>query len=588
MAKKNYTKEELQAKTVFQLRDIAKKAGVEDASYLSAEALVQRILQESQEDNKAKVPEWAAGYTKEDFNNMTIHNLREFARELGINAPTRKNKEEIINECYDFINNAEHIVTPVSKRGRPPKSGVMAVEAQDSVQFHYNLSDKSEEQTEKRVDDNKRGGMTIEEMLKQEDCEMRSGILEMLEGYGFLRAENCECSEKDVYVSGKMIKNVGLRAGDFVVGVAKRNSDNKPPALVAIERVNPELKYEIVYQKDAKGRDIPETGEYKSVGYVGDSGKDFGNLRSRPHFDNLTPIFPQERLRLEINTQEKNVTRSDFAIRSLDLIAPIGKGQRAMIVSPPKAGKTTLLKKIANSITTNHEEVKLFVLLIDERPEEVTDMKRSIKGEVIYSTFDEVPEHHCQASEILIERAKRLVELGQDVVIMMDSLTRLARAYNLTIPPTGRTLSGGIDPGALASPKKFFGAARNIENGGSLTIIATALVDTGSRMDDVIYEEFKGTGNMEITLDRKLSERRIFPAIDLNRSSTRREDLLLTQKELEGVWALRKLLSNGDSQETTDQLLTMMQKTKNNEEFIESIINQVKVFEKNGYTLRGL
>ncbi len=588
MAKKNYTKEELQAKTVFQLRDIAKKAGVEDASYLSAEALVQRILQESQEDNKAKVPEWAAGYTKEDFNNMTIHNLREFARELGINAPTRKNKEEIINECYDFINNAEHIVTPVSKRGRPPKSGVMAVEVQDSAQFHYNLSDKSEEQTEKRVDDNKRGGMTIEEMLKQEDCEMRSGILEMLEGYGFLRAENCECSEKDVYVSGKMIKNVGLRAGDFVVGVAKRNSDNKPPALVAIERVNPELKYEIVYQKDAKGRDIPETGEYKSVGYVGDSGKDFGNLRSRPHFDNLTPIFPQERLRLEINTAERNVTRSDFAIRSLDLIAPIGKGQRAMIVSPPKAGKTTLLKKIANSITTNHEEVKLFVLLIDERPEEVTDMKRSIKGEVIYSTFDEVPEHHCQASEILIERAKRLVELGQDVVIMMDSLTRLARAYNLTIPPTGRTLSGGIDPGALASPKKFFGAARNIENGGSLTIIATALVDTGSRMDDVIYEEFKGTGNMEITLDRKLSERRIFPAIDLNRSSTRREDLLLTQKELEGVWALRKLLSNGDSQETTDQLLTMMQKTKNNEEFIESIINQVKVFEKNGYTLRGL
>ena len=588
MAKKNYTKEELQANTVFQLRDIAKKAGVEDASYLSAEALVQRILQESQEDNKAKVPEWAAGYTKEDFNNMTIHNLREFARELGINAPTRKNKEEIINECYDFINNAEHIVTPVSKRGRPPKSGVMAVEVQDSAQFHYNLSDKSEEQTEKRVDDNKRGGMTIEEMLKQEDCEMRSGILEMLEGYGFLRAENCECSEKDVYVSGKMIKNVGLRAGDFVVGVAKRNSDNKPPALVAIERVNPELKYEIVYQKDAKGRDIPETGEYKSVGYVGDSGKDFGNLRSRPHFDNLTPIFPQERLRLEINTAERNVTRSDFAIRSLDLIAPIGKGQRAMIVSPPKAGKTTLLKKIANSITTNHEEVKLFVLLIDERPEEVTDMKRSIKGEVIYSTFDEVPEHHCQASEILIERAKRLVELGQDVVIMMDSLTRLARAYNLTIPPTGRTLSGGIDPGALASPKKFFGAARNIENGGSLTIIATALVDTGSRMDDVIYEEFKGTGNMEITLDRKLSERRIFPAIDLNRSSTRREDLLLTQKELEGVWALRKLLSNGDSQETTDQLLTMMQKTKNNEEFIESIINQVKVFEKNGYTLRGL
>ena len=591
MVKKNYTKEELQSKTIFQLRDIAKKAGVDNASYLSAEALINRILQDNQDNARSRIPEWAAGYTKEDFNNMTIHNLREFAREIGINAPTRKNKEEIINECYDFINNAEYIVTPVSKRGRPPKSGGPSIEVHDSEgQLHYNFSEsQSEKPQEKSPEEQKRNApLTIEDMLKQEDCEMRSGILEMLEGYGFLRAENCECSEKDVYVSGKMIKSVGLRAGDFVVGVAKRNSDNKPPALVAIERVNPDIDYQIVCQKDDKGRDIPSTGEYKSVGYIGDTGKNYSDLKSRPHFDNLTPIFPQERLRLEINSAEKNVTRSDFAIRSLDLIAPIGKGQRAMIVSPPKAGKTTLLKKIANSITTNHTEVKLFVLLIDERPEEVTDMKRSIKGEVVYSTFDEVPEHHCKAAEILIERAKRLVELGQDVVIMMDSLTRLARAYNLTIPPTGRTLSGGIDPGALASPKKFFGAARNIENGGSLTIIATALVDTGSRMDDVIYEEFKGTGNMEITLDRKLSERRIFPAIDLNRSSTRREDLLLTQKELEGVWALRKLLSSGDSQETTDQLLNMMQKTKNNEEFIESIINQVKVFEKNGYTLRGL
>ncbi len=589
MAKKNYTIEELKAKTIFQLRDIAKKKGVDNASYLSEEALIKRIMGDEQEDNRGKLPDWASGYTKEDFNNMTIHNLREFAREIGIKSPTTKKKEEIINECYDLINNEEHIVTPVSKRGRPPKSAIPPLEVNDPTnQLHYNFAEnKIDEQKEKQSDE-KKGNMSIEDMLKQEDCEMRSGILEMLDGYGFLRAENCECSEKDVYVSGRLIKNIGLRAGDFVVGVAKRNSDNKPPALVAIERVNPEIEYKIVYQKDEKGRDIAGTGEYKSVGYVGDSGKDYSELRKRPHFDNLTPVFPQERLRLEINTQEKNVTRSDFAIRSLDLIAPIGKGQRAMIVSPPKAGKTTLLKKIANSITTNHSEVKLFVLLVDERPEEVTDMKRSIKGEVIYSTFDEMPEHHCQASEILIERAKRLVELGQDVVIMMDSLTRLARAYNLTIPPTGRTLSGGIDPGALASPKKFFGAARNIENGGSLTIIATALVDTGSRMDDVIYEEFKGTGNMEITLDRKLSERRIFPAIDLNRSSTRREDLLLTQKEIEGVWALRKMLSSGDPQETTDQLLNMMQKTKNNEEFIESIINQVKVLEKNGYTIRGL
>lgn len=468
-------------------------------------------------------------------------------------------------------------VKPKTKRGRPAKS-----EVPNLVKDVAAISDNSNQESDQ---DNKANS---DALVKEAESESRSGILELLDGYGFLRAENCECGDKDVYVSGRIIKAMGLRAGDYVVGIAKRNADNKPPALTVVERVNPEIKYEIIYQKDERGRDIHGTGEYKAVGFVGDSGKDLSKLRHRPHFDALTPIFPKERLRLEINTAERSVTRGDFAIRSLDLIAPIGKGQRAMIVSPPKAGKTTLLKKIANSITTNHKEVTLFVLLVDERPEEVTDMKRSINGEVIYSTFDEMPEHHCKAAELLIERARRLVELGKDVVIMMDSLTRLARAYNLTIPPTGRTLSGGIDPGALASPKKFFGAARNIENGGSLTIIATALVDTGSRMDDVIYEEFKGTGNMEITLDRKLSERRIFPAIDLNRSSTRREDLLLTQKELEGVWALRKMLSTGDSQDTTDQLLNMMQKTKNNEEFVESVTTQVKVLEKNGYSIKNL
>ena len=305
------------------------------------------------------------------------------------------------------------------------------------------------------------------------------------------------------------------------------------------------------------------------------------NLRNRPNFDNLVPIYPDERLRLELKTG-----KSDFAIRCIDLIAPIGKGQRAMIVSPPKAGKTTLLKKIANSISINYPDVMLFVLLVDERPEEVTDMQRSINGEVIYSTFDETPEHHCKSAELLIERAKRNVELGKDVVIIMDSLTRLARAYNLTIPPTGRTLSGGIDPGALHSPKRFFGSARNIENGGSLTIIATALIDTGSRMDDVIYEEFKGTGNMEIHLDRKMSERRVFPAIDLNRSSTRREDLLLTQKELEGVFAMRKMISSMDSQEATEKLLDYIVKTKNNDEFIGIICSQVNRWEKEGFSFR--
>ena len=607
MAKKNYTLEELKAKNLFQLRDLARKLGVENATFLSEEKLIESICalngggkvstadeqENALNDNSGISLEKQAVYTEEDFKNMTIHTVRKIARDIGIKSPTTKKKGEIIQEYFQIISeqgNVEQDTMPKKTVGRPPKPDVLnRVSDSSTLEMRYDKPKSAELSGDKSSYYDKTKTQKQENQLEEDfrgETEYRSGILQILDGYGFLRAENCECGEKDVYVSSRIIKGVGLRAGDYVAGVARRLNDNKPLALVTVERVNPDMKYEIVCQKDERGNDIPSTGEYKLVGFDGESGKNLADLRKRPHFDSLTPIFPQERLRLEINTAEKSVTRGDFAIRSLDLIAPIGKGQRAMIVSPPKAGKTTLLKKIANSITTNHKEVTLFVLLVDERPEEVTDMKRSIKGEVVYSTFDEMPEHHCNAAELLIERAKRLVELGKDVVIMMDSLTRLARAYNLTIPPTGRTLSGGIDPGALATPKKFFGAARNIENGGSLTIIATALVDTGSRMDDVIYEEFKGTGNMEITLDRKLSERRIFPAIDLNRSSTRREDLLLTQKELEGVWALRKLLSSGDSQETTDQLLTMMQKTKNNEEFIESIISQVKVLEKNGYSIR--
>ena len=269
------------------------------------------------------------------------------------------------------------------------------------------------------------------------------------------------------------------------------------------------------------------------------------------------------------------------------MIAPIGKGQRGLIVAPPKAGKTTLLKKIANSISINNPEVYLIVLLIDERPEEVTDMQRSINGEVIYSTFDETPEHHVKVSEMVLERAHRLVEHKKDVVILLDSITRLARAYNLTIPPTGRTLSGGIDPGALHKPKRFFGSARNIEEGGSLTIVATALVETGSRMDDIIYEEFKGTGNMEIFLDRKLSEKRIFPAIDLNKSGTRREELLLTPVELEGMWTMRKVLSSGNNAEATDQMLSMMMKTATNEDFFKRLKDWMRIWEKDGYSMGG-
>ena len=376
--------------------------------------------------------------------------------------------------------------------------------------------------------------------------ELKEGVLEIMpDGYGFLRAHNYEGSDKDAYIAAQKIKKCGLRKGDRVKAEARKTCENRPAGVVNIIEVN--------------GRD-PETA-FK-----------------RKNFDYLTPIYPDSRFRLEIEG-EKN----DLAIRSIDLVAPIGKGQRAMIVSPPKAGKTTLLKKVANSISVNYPSAHLIVLLIDERPEEVTDMQRSIKGEVVYSTFDEMPEHHTKAAELVLERAKRLVELGEDVVILMDSLTRLARAYNLTIAPTGRTLSGGIDPGALHSPKRFFGAARNIENGGSLTIIATALIDTGSRMDDVIYEEFKGTGNMEIHLDRRLTEKRIFPAIDLNRSGTRREELLLTQKELETVWGMRRMLNAGDGGDASEIMINELLKTKTNKEFMEQMDLKIKIMQKQGF-----
>lgn len=487
-------------------------------------------------------------YTEEELNKMTVFQLREVARDIGVSSPTSKKKEEIIAQ-YRGIAQGE-IQPTRSTRGRRPVNKPRELDGANATGEKKTISpEENQIKAVKRASerDNVQPAPAQEE--NAEELEEKHGVLDIhQDGYGFLRAENCEYGNKDTYVSAKLIKTLGLRAGDKVVGRARRNAENKPPALVVVDEVN---------------GNKPE------------------NLRSRPNFDNLVPIYPDERLRLELKTG-----KSDFAIRCIDLIAPIGKGQRAMIVSPPKAGKTTLLKKIANSISINYPDVLLFVLLVDERPEEVTDMQRSINGEVIYSTFDETPEHHCKSAELLIERAKRNVELGKDVVIIMDSLTRLARAYNLTIPPTGRTLSGGIDPGALHSPKRFFGSARNIENGGSLTIIATALIDTGSRMDDVIYEEFKGTGNMEIHLDRKMSERRVFPAIDLNRSSTRREDLLLTQKELEGVFAMRKMISSMDSQEATEKLIDYIVKTKNNDEFIGIICSQVNRWEKEGFSFR--
>ena len=391
----------------------------------------------------------------------------------------------------------------------------------------------------------------VPEMLATGECMDGYGVLEVHpEGYGFLRAENYLPGNKDVYVSIAQIRRFGLRNGDYVVGKTRpQREGDRYNAMIYISEINGEA---------------PEKA-----------------IRRKP-FESLVPIYPDERLRLE----DPN-GHSDLALRLIDMLAPIGKGQRGMIVSQPKAGKTTLLKKIANAITRNYPDVHLIVLLIDERPEEVTDMKRSIEGEVVYSTFDEAPENHTRVSEMVLDRAQRLVEQGKDVVVLLDSITRLARAYNLVIPPTGRSLSGGLDPGALHKPKRFFGAARNIENGGSLTIIATALVETGSRMDDIIFEEFKGTGNMELHLDRKLSDRRIFPAIDMFKSGTRREELLLDEQELEGALKIRRLLSGGNPQETAEQLIGMMEKTGSNADFFSRLKGWMNVFEKDGFTMKS-
>lgn len=359
------------------------------------------------------------------------------------------------------------------------------------------------------------------------------GVLEILpDGFGFLRGTNYLSTENDIYVSPNQIRKFGLKTGDFVTGVTKpENPSEKFKGLMYIYYIN---------------GDHPNTG------------------RSRVPFERLTPIYPDEKLVLETDSDT-------ISTRIIDLFSPIGKGQRGLIVAPPKVGKTVLLKKIANSITINHPNVKLIVLLIDERPEEVTDMMESIQGEVIYSTFDQVASHHVKVAEMVISRAQRLVEHGKDVVILLDSITRLARAYNLTISPTGRTLSGGIDPGALHGPKKFFGAARNIRGGGSLTVLGTALVDTGSRMDDVIFEEFKGTGNMELHLDRELAEKRIFPAIDVYKSGTRREDLLLNEEEMEVMYRLRRMFSDESTQIAADKIIEEMKKTRGNKEFIDLI-----------------
>jgi transcription termination factor Rho len=378
----------------------------------------------------------------------------------------------------------------------------------------------------------------LQAQTEREGLMFRAGILEiMAEGYGFLRTSGYLPGPEDIYVSPSQIKRFGLRVGDEVLGQVRPPKDNeKYFALLRVEVVN---------------------------------GLDPEQARNRPNFEQLTPVFPHERIKLEMPD-------GDLTVRVVDLFAPIGKGQRAMIVSPPKAGKTTLLKRIGQAVVQNHPEIYLIVLLLDERPEEVTDMRRSVEAEVIASTFDRPPEEHIQVADLVLDRAKRLVEGGRDVVILLDSLTRFSRANNLVIPPSGRTLSGGLDPAALHRPKRFFGAARKIEEGGSLTIVATALIDTGSRMDDVIYEEFKGTGNMELHLNRKLQERRTFPAIDIKMSGTRREELLLTDEELRKVWVLRKSLEQLDTVAMTELILDRLRRTPNNAGFLRSIVKSAE------------
>ncbi|WP_248497601.1 transcription termination factor Rho [Staphylococcus aureus] len=385
----------------------------------------------------------------------------------------------------------------------------------------------------------------MEAQMEKDGNYYMEGILDDIQpdGYGFLRTVNYSKGEKDIYISASQIRRFEIKRGDKVTGKVRKPKDNE--------------KYYGLLQVD----------------FVNDHNAE--EVKKRPHFQALTPLlYPDERIKLETETQ-------NYSTRIMDLVTPIGLGQRGLIVAPPKAGKTSLLKEIANAISTNKPDAKLFILLVGERPEEVTDLERSVEAaEVVHSTFDEPPEHHVKVAELLLERAKRLVEIGEDVIILMDSITRLARAYNLVIPPSGRTLSGGLDPASLHKPKAFFGAARNIEAGGSLTILATALVDTGSRMDDMIYEEFKGTGNMELHLDRKLSERRIFPAIDIGRSSTRKEELLISKSELDTLWQLRNLFT--DSTDFTERFIRKLKRSKNNEDFFKQLQKSAEESTKTG------
>ncbi len=448
---------------------------------------------------------------REKLESLPLGEVREIARGLGIKRVTTIRKGELIDMILELKRESDERNKEDSK----------------------NVSNNNQTNVKPHVKEE----LTPEKTEQLDSGIVADGILEVMpDGYGFIRCENFLPGDNDVYVAPSQIRKFNLKTGDILHGKVRVKTQNeKFGALLYLDAIN--------------GMD-PETA-IKRIG-----------------FENLTPIFPNERLRME-------TARNNVAMRMLDVVSPIGKGQRGMIVSPPKAGKTTLLKEVAKAIQTNNPDMHMIILLIDERPEEVTDIKEAIQGEnveVIYSTFDELPEHHKRVSEMVIERAKRLVEYKKDVIILLDSITRLARAYNLTVPPSGRTLSGGLDPAALHMPKRFFGAARNMREGGSLTILATALVETGSKMDDVVYEEFKGTGNMELVLDRKLSEKRVFPAMDIVKSGTRREDLLLTNEEMDAVYVIRRALNNNAKRDDAiEKVIDIFSKTKNNKEFIETI-----------------
>ncbi len=465
---------------------------------------------------------------KEFLDGKVIADLRTIAKQLNIPGLSKMKKDELV----------EKILEEVSNNGMEFSNGGKTVTLENERVFEKEKKDETEtgrliagkegiktERVKKEVDKKKEFELYKERM---------KGILDILaDGYGFLRTTGYLAGSHDIYVSQSQIRRFRLRQGDEVYGqVRPPKESEKYNALLRIERVN---------------------------------GEDPEFIRSRVPFEKLTPVYPMERLKLETSESD------NISPRIIDLIAPIGKGQRGLIVSPPKAGKTTILKDLANSVSTNNPEVDIIVLLIDERPEEVTDMERSVKGEVISSTFDQPSDNHIQVAELVLQRAKRLVEHGKDVLILLDSITRLARAYNLSIPASGRVLSGGVDSSALFPPKRFFGAARNIEDGGSLTILATALIETGSRMDDVIFEEFKGTGNMEINLDRRLADKRIFPAIDITRSGTRKEELLMEKEEARIVWKLRRLIYEKEPEVALEQLIDYIRNTKSNDDFLNAI-----------------